>query len=160
LRTPPPALDALRREPAHLHDDGVVTVLGLHRLSAVEDAVRAAPPGSRVTAVLVTGDPAELAPLLRLTLADLRTCLHQAFPVESWPRVQIVCDEQGAVAAAAGVPAISDATETAIRVESGRITLRAEGFGAGHTAWTFPGADSSEDLAARDRYRPDALGRA
>ncbi|MFI6711387.1 hypothetical protein ACIBF7_33470 [Nonomuraea sp. NPDC050478] len=34
--------------------------------------------------------------------------------------------------AAAGVPA--DATESAVRVASGRLVTRAEGFGAGHAA--------------------------
>jgi hypothetical protein len=45
-----------------------------------------------------------------------------------------VFDEPGALAAAAGVPAVSDATETAVRVQAGRITARADGFGACHAA--------------------------
>ncbi|GII31543.1 TetR/AcrR family transcriptional regulator [Planotetraspora mira] len=132
--SPPPASDMVRDEPARLTGDGVVTVLGLHRLSAVEDAVRAAPAGADVTAVLVTGSPGELGQLARLAIADFRVCLHQAFPMAAWPRVQVVCDETGALAEAAGVPAISDGTETAVRVEAGRIVARAEGFGAGHAA--------------------------
>jgi hypothetical protein len=78
----------------------------------------------------VTGDPAELAPLARLTIADVSGCLRQAFPVSSWPRLRVVCDESGVVAAAAGVSAVSDATETAVRVEGDRIVARAEGSGA------------------------------
>ncbi|WP_434741184.1 hypothetical protein [Micromonospora sp. SH-82] len=116
--------------------EGVVTILGLHRASAVEEAVRAAPPGSVVTAVLVTGDPKGLLPLARLALVDLRTCLRRAVPPDAWPRVRVVCDESGEVAAAAGVPAVSDATETAIRVVGGRIVARADGHGAGHAAAT------------------------
>jgi AcrR family transcriptional regulator len=132
--SPPSASDMVRDEPAPLTGDGVVTVLGLHRLSAVEDAVRAAPAGADVTAVLVTSSPGELGQLARLAIADFRVCLHQAFPMAAWPRVQVVCDETGVLAEAAGVPAVSDGTETAVRVEAGRIVARAEGFGAGHAA--------------------------
>ncbi|WP_344056879.1 TetR/AcrR family transcriptional regulator, partial [Sphaerisporangium rubeum] len=52
--SPPPATDAVRRSPAGLSGDGVVAVLGLRRLQAAEEAVRAAPPGTPVTAVVVT----------------------------------------------------------------------------------------------------------
>src|SRR5690348_11457621 len=38
--------------------DGVLVVLGLHRLTALEEAVRAAPRGVPVTAAVVTGEPA------------------------------------------------------------------------------------------------------
>jgi AcrR family transcriptional regulator len=132
--SPPLAVDATRSEPARLTGDGVVAILGLHRLAAVEEAVRAAPPGADVTAVLVTSDPDELAPLARLAIADLCVCLHQAFPPSAWPRLQVVCDEKGVLAAAAGVPAVSDATETAVRIQAGRVVARAEGFGACHAA--------------------------
>ncbi|MFD7290385.1 TetR/AcrR family transcriptional regulator [Streptomyces sp. NPDC059863] len=131
---PPPVRDAVRGEPARLTGDGVVAILGLHRIEAVEEAVRAAPPGARITAVLVTGDPAELAPLARLTVAGLCNCLRQAFPPSAWPRLQVVFDESGAFAAAAGLPAVSDATEAAVRVEAGRIVARADGRGACHAA--------------------------
>ncbi|ASR36359.1 TetR family transcriptional regulator [Prauserella marina] len=131
---PPPAVDLLRDEPAVLTGDGVVTVLGLHRLSAVEDAVRAAPEGCRVTAAVVTGNPGELMPLARLVLAGVRGRLRQAFPARAIPEVQVVCDEKGALAAAAGVSAVSDASETAVRVSDGRIVAVAEGLGAGHAA--------------------------
>ncbi|MFC9651189.1 TetR/AcrR family transcriptional regulator [Streptomyces sp. NPDC056937] len=131
---PPRVRDAVRGESARLTDDGVVAILGLHRIEAVEEAVRAAPPGARITAVLVTGDPAELAPLARLTVAGLCNCLRQAFPSSAWPRLQVVFDESGAFAAAAGLPAVSDATEAAVRVEAGRIVARADGRGACHAA--------------------------
>ncbi|WP_155372606.1 TetR/AcrR family transcriptional regulator [Catellatospora vulcania] len=123
-------VDALDGTPVDLGLDGVVAVLGLHRLAAVEDAVRAAPPGEQVTAVLVSGTPGELMPLARLMLAELRRCLTAAFPRPAWPRLRIVYDESGELAAAAGVDAVSDATESAVRVVSGRITARAEGYGA------------------------------
>jgi AcrR family transcriptional regulator len=132
--SPPPAIDAIRSEPARLTGDGVVAILGLHRLAAAEEAVRAAPPGAKVTAVLVTTAPDELAPLARLAIAELCACLHQAFPPSAWPRLQVVFDESGALAAAGGVPAVSDATEIAIRIAAGRIVARADGFGACHAA--------------------------
>ncbi|MEQ7008808.1 TetR/AcrR family transcriptional regulator [Actinopolymorpha sp. B17G11] len=140
--SPLPATDAIHGEPARLRGDGVVAVLGLHRLAAIEEAVRAAPSGADVTAVLVSSAPRELIPLARLTIADFRVCLRQAFPPSTWPRLQIVYDETGALAAAAGVPAVSDATEAAVRIEAGRIVARAEGYGACHAAATAGGRAS------------------
>jgi AcrR family transcriptional regulator len=134
--SPPTAVDLLRGETVRPVGDGVVAILGLHRLAAAEEAVRAAPPGSEVTAVLVTSDPHELVPLTRLMIADLRNGLRQAFPPSALPRLHVVCDSAGLLAAAAGAHAVSDATETAIRVRGGRIVVRAEGFGACHTAAT------------------------
>ncbi|KAA9156447.1 TetR/AcrR family transcriptional regulator [Amycolatopsis acidicola] len=129
--TPPELTDALRDEPVKPGDDEVVAVLGLHRLSAVEEALRVAP---SVTLALVTGNPGELGPLARLAVADLRRCLRAAVPPKHWPRLRIVHDESGAVAAAAGVSAVSDATETAVRIRENRIVARAEGWGACHAA--------------------------
>jgi AcrR family transcriptional regulator len=133
---PPAALDAVRGAPACLTDDGVVALLGMHRLVAVEEAVRAAPPGSVVTAVLVSSEPGELASLARLVVADVCRCIRQAFPESAWPGLQVVHDETGAVAAAAGERAVSDATEAAVRVSKGRIVARADGRGACHAAAT------------------------
>ncbi|MFC6883307.1 TetR/AcrR family transcriptional regulator [Actinomadura yumaensis] len=135
--TPPPATDAVSGEPLEPAPEGVVAVLGLHRLEAAEEAVRAAPPGAAVTAVLVTGDPAELAPLARLAVAGLCGCLREAFAPAARPRLRVVHDETGAVAAAAGVPAVGDATETAVRIEGGRVVARADGRGAAHAAASF-----------------------
>ncbi|MDT7800672.1 MAG: hypothetical protein QOI78_4105 [Actinomycetota bacterium] len=129
---PPGALDLLTGDTVR-PGDGVVTVLGLHRAAAFEEAVRV---GADVTVALVTSDPGELAPLARLAVADLRVCLDQAFPAPKESRLRIVSDAGGALAAAAGVTAVSDATETAVRVENGRIVARAEGFGACHAAAT------------------------
>ncbi|WP_290051016.1 TetR/AcrR family transcriptional regulator, partial [Amycolatopsis solani] len=129
---PPTAVDLLTGDAVE-PGDGVVTILGLHRASAFEEAVRA---GADVTAVLVTSDPGELAPLARLAVADLRGCLDQAITPPRHPRLRIVCDASGELAAAAGITAVSDATEAAVRVEGGRIVARAEGFGACHAAAT------------------------
>jgi AcrR family transcriptional regulator len=128
--TPPPARDSVRGGEVSLAGDGVVAVLGLHRASAIEHAIRAAPPDTAVTAVLVSGTPRELIPLARLAIAELTGCLRQAFPKYAWPLVRVVCDETGALAAAAGVPAVSDTTEVAIRVADGRVVARADGYGA------------------------------
>jgi AcrR family transcriptional regulator len=130
---PPPATDLLTGAPARL-GDGVVCLLGLHRTAAVEEAVRAAPPGTDVTAVVVTSAPGELSPLVRLVVGEVRSGLRQAFPRTAWPRLQVVCDETASIAAAAGVPAVSDATESAVRIVGGRIVRRADGFGASHAA--------------------------
>lgn len=128
--TVPAADDVVSGLAADLAADGVVAILGLHRLEAVEEAVRAVPPGSVVTAVLVTGDPAELAPLAQLALNEVLGCLRQAFPPAAWPRLRVVADPSGAVAAAAGITAVSDGTEAAVRIEGGRVVARADGRGA------------------------------
>jgi AcrR family transcriptional regulator len=143
------AVDAVRGEPTTLTDDGVVAVLGLHRLEAVEEAVRGAAPGTRVTAVLVTGAPGELVPLARLAVADLCSCLRQAFPASAWPRLRVVYDASGALAAAVGVPAVSDATETAVRIEAGRIVARADGRGACHAAASSSSAPAPRQPSTR-----------
>jgi AcrR family transcriptional regulator len=132
--SPRDAVDAVRGERVGLGGDGVVTVLGPHRYEAAEEAVRGVSPGETATVVLVSGDPGELAPLARLAVAELCGCLRQSFPPEAWPGVRVVHDESGTIAAAAGVPAVHDATETAIRVHAGRIIARAQGRGAGHAA--------------------------
>ncbi|WP_020494949.1 TetR/AcrR family transcriptional regulator [Sciscionella marina] len=126
--------DAVRAETVRLGGNGVLAVLGLHRLNGIEDAVRAAPEGAEVTAVLVTGEPKELAPLARLVLAQLCGYLRIAFPDRALPAVRVVHDEWGTLAAAVGVPAVSDGTEVAVRVNGGRIVARADGLGACRSA--------------------------
>ncbi len=132
--SPPAAWDLVRGTEVSLAEDGVVAVLGLNRASAVEHAVRAAPPDAAVTAVLVSGAPRELIPLARLAVAELTGCLRQAFPEYAWPRLRVVCDGTGNLAGALGVPAVSDATEVAVRIARGRVVTRAEGYGACHVA--------------------------
>ncbi|WP_214415727.1 TetR/AcrR family transcriptional regulator [Sphaerisporangium fuscum] len=151
--SPPPALDAVRGEPVALAEEDVVAVLGLHRLEAAEEAVRAAPPGARVTAVVVTGDPGELAPLARLAVAEVCGCLRQAFPRAAWPRLRVVHDPGGAVAAAAGVPAVGDGTEVAVRVRDGRIVARADHRGACHAAASAAHLDRGSTGGPEDKIR-------
>jgi AcrR family transcriptional regulator len=135
---PSPATDLLTGEPVPF--DGVVAVLGCHRLAAVEAPLRA---GADVTAVVVTGQPDELAPLVRLNVAELRNHLRQAFPRSAWPRLRIVNDDRGFLAAAAGMTAIDDETESVMRVEAGRIVARADGLGACQAITTPAGVDHS-----------------
>jgi len=132
---PVPPTDAASADAAAA--DGVLVVLGLHRLTALEEAVRAAPRGVAVTAAIVTGEPAELGPLARLVLADTARHLGVAFPPQARPAVRILLNEAGGLAAAAGVTAVSDATETAVRIRGGRVVARADGPGAPHAAASF-----------------------
>jgi AcrR family transcriptional regulator len=228
--TPPPATDALRDTPAPLASDGIVAVLGLHRLTAIEEALRGpldpvvpdddsgggpaltrgmrstVPPpansgtttpapdteaagvvtpdagskavtpdndpravtpdtgsravtpdagsravtpdaGSRavtpdagaepVTLVIVTADPGEFGPLARLCIADLAACLRATVPPSDLPRLRIVHDESGEIAAAAGVDSPADGTEIALRIVGGRVIARATGYGACHAVATY-----------------------
>jgi AcrR family transcriptional regulator len=131
---PPPVVDALRNTPARLGPDGLFVILGLNRLAAAEDAVRAVSPGTPVTVALVSSRPAELGPLARLTVAELSGCLRQAFPSSALPELQLVHDESGEFATAVGAQVIGNDIEYAIRVSGGRIAARSEGFGATHAA--------------------------
>ncbi|ONI79841.1 TetR family transcriptional regulator [Actinosynnema sp. ALI-1.44] len=119
--------------PWPLGEDGIVAILGLHRLSAVEEALRA---GTEVTLVLVTADPVELIPLARLVITDFAGLLRNAAPASARPRLRIVLDDTSTYTAAAGIDTVTDMTETALRVESGQVVLRADGFGACHAAAT------------------------
>lgn len=134
---PPDAVDVVRGEPAWLGADGVVAVLGTHRLGAIEEAVRAARPSDALTAVVVSADAGELMPLARWAITDFMSCLRQAFAPSAWPRLRVVLDHHGAVAAAAGISAISDETEACIRIRASRIIARAEGRGASHAATAY-----------------------
>lgn len=143
----PTALDTLHGEQVRV-DDGVVVVLGLHRLEAVEEALRAAPEDVPVTVVPVTAEPAELLPLVRLVLAELRGGLAQAFPARTWARPRIVLDP--GLAAAAGAVESDDDTELALRLHEGRIVARSEERGAAHAAGTFiPQTSPADTRTAR-----------
>lgn len=132
LWRPSAATDALRGTPVTFSGDGLVLVLGLHRLEAFEHAVRAAPPGTEVTAALVTADPHEAGMLARLVVTELATVLRPAFPALLPPGLRIVLDDQGELAAAAGVASVSDGVETGVRLAGGRVVARADGWGAAH----------------------------
>ncbi|QFG23940.1 TetR/AcrR family transcriptional regulator [Actinomadura sp. WMMB 499] len=131
--------DEITGRPADLGADGVVAVLGTGRLRAAEEAVRAARPGDRVTVAVVTADPAEVGRLVRLRAGDMSGCLRRAFAPGAWPRLRLVLDEDGAVAAAAGVTGPGDDTEAAVRVRAGEIVARADGRGAGHAVASIDG---------------------
>ncbi|MET7399077.1 helix-turn-helix domain-containing protein [Dactylosporangium sp. NPDC005572] len=122
----PAAVDHLGTGPLAPHD-GVVAILGMHRLSHVEDALRA---GHETTLAVVTAQPAELAPLARLSLAELRNHLRRTVPAKHRPALHVVVDDQGILARGAGLDALSDTTETALRVQDGRIVARSDGWGA------------------------------
>lgn len=117
--TPPAALDLVTGEPVDL--DGGLVMLGVNRLGAAEEAVRAG-----FAVVVVTGDHAELGRLVRLRVGDLAGCVRRVLSPE-WPPV--VLDEQGAVAAAVDVREADD-TEAAVLVRDGSIVARASGRGA------------------------------
>ncbi|KAB8195384.1 TetR family transcriptional regulator [Nonomuraea phyllanthi] len=135
--------DLISRRPAELGADGVIAVLGAARLEAAEEAVRAARPGDRITVAVVTGDPAEIGRLVRLKVGDLASCLRLVFAPDAWPGLQLVIDEDAAVASAAGIPHAGDTTEGAVRVRDGRIVARAVGRGAAHAATTAGGRTGS-----------------
>ncbi|ODU06361.1 MAG: TetR family transcriptional regulator [Pseudonocardia sp. SCN 72-86] len=126
---PPTALDALRGNEVSFSGDGLVLVLGLHRLEAFEHAVRAARPGTEITAALVTADPHEAGMLARLVVTDMATALRPIFPTLLPPGLRIVLDD-GTLAAAAGVSSVSDVTEAGIRLGGGRVVSRVDGWGA------------------------------
>jgi AcrR family transcriptional regulator len=111
--------------------DGLVTVLGIGRLAAAEDAVRSAARGERVTVVIAVPDPAETGNLVRLKVSDLTSCLRAVFPPDTWARLKIVVGDQG-LATALGVADPADDTEAALRVRSGTVTARGRGLGAAY----------------------------
>ncbi|MET7418801.1 TetR/AcrR family transcriptional regulator [Dactylosporangium sp. NPDC005555] len=113
----PSTLDLLHGVRAEAPPDGIVAILGLHRLTAIEHALRG---GLPVTATLVTDTPDELLPLVRLSLAELRHDLSHAAPPAAWPDLRISCDPEPA----------PDTTEIALRLAGGRIVARASGWGA------------------------------
>jgi AcrR family transcriptional regulator len=132
---PGPVRDELSTRPVAPDADGVIAILGVNRLGAAEEAVRAARP---VTVAVVTSDPAELGRLVRLRIGDLTGCLRPVFGPDAWPGLCLVLDEGAAIASAAGVAATDD-TEAALRIRDGEIVARADGRGAGHAAATAGG---------------------
>ncbi|MQM27475.1 TetR/AcrR family transcriptional regulator [Glycomyces albidus] len=124
-------VDLIGGEPADLGADGVVAVLGLERLAAAEDAVRAAAPGEQVTLAIVTDDPAETGSLVRLRVSDLAKCLRAVFPADAWRRLRVVVGD-AALADALGIASPGDATEAALLVRGGAVAARGTGVGAAH----------------------------
>ncbi|TMR93442.1 TetR/AcrR family transcriptional regulator [Nonomuraea basaltis] len=112
--------------------DGVLAVLGTSRLEAAEEAIRAARPGDRITVAVVTSDPAEIGRLVRLRISDLTACLRRVLAPDTRPDLRLVLDDRATIASAIGIPDPGDATETAVRVQAGKIFARACGRGAAH----------------------------
>ncbi len=128
-------LDEITGRPTDLDQDGLVVVLGTGRLSAAEEAVRAARPGDTVTVAVVTTDPAESGALVRLRIMDTVACLRRVFGPAFTPALRLVLDDQAALAAALGVEA-AEQTEAAVRLRAGQIVARAHGRGAAYAAAT------------------------
>lgn len=132
---PTGSTDRLTGDRIDLCADGLVSVLGAHRLDAAEDAVRSARSGERVTVAVVTGDPDETGLLLRLRVADLASCLRRVFPADVLRRFRLVIGDDAA-ATAIGLTGTDDMTEAAVRIQDGAIVARAHGRGAAHAAAT------------------------
>ncbi|MDQ0957488.1 AcrR family transcriptional regulator [Streptomyces sp. B4I13] len=116
--------------------DGVITVLGTHRLEAAEEAVRSARAGDLITVAVTTSAPAETGRLVQLRIGDFARCLERAFDPDDRPGLRVVLDERGLLASAVGVPDADDTTEYAVRVRHDTIVTRAQGPGAAHAAAT------------------------
>ncbi|MGH3318920.1 MAG: TetR/AcrR family transcriptional regulator [Streptosporangiaceae bacterium] len=158
--TPPTELpDQLTGRRVDLGGDGVIAVLGTHRLAATEEAVRAARPGEQVTVIVVTSDPAEIGRLIRLRVDDLTGCLRRVFGVDAWPLLRLLLDYRGKVVSAIGLPDTGDATESAVRIENGRIVARAEGRGAAYAAAIADASDTARPHETGDPVRFDPFNR-
>ncbi|MGH8877497.1 MAG: TetR/AcrR family transcriptional regulator [Stackebrandtia sp.] len=99
---PTGVVDELTGDAVDLGADGLITVLGAHRLAAAEEAVRAARPGEQVTVVVVTSDPAETGNLVRLRIRDLAACLRRVFPPGAWQQIRLVIDDEAKMSTAVG----------------------------------------------------------
>ncbi|MFE9663923.1 TetR family transcriptional regulator [Streptomyces sp. NPDC005955] len=129
--------DLLSRSLVGFTGDGLITVLGTHRLEAAEEAVRSARAGDLITVAVTTSDPAEIGRLVRLRIGEFARCLWRAFAPDSRPRLRLVLDDRGLLASAVGVPNADDTTEYAVRVRHDTIVTRAQGPGAAHAAATL-----------------------
>ncbi|MFI9588363.1 TetR/AcrR family transcriptional regulator [Streptomyces sp. NPDC052236] len=137
LWTPPEGLpDLITERRVGFDEDGVIAVLGINRLGAAEETIRAARPGDRVTVAVVTSDPAEIGRLVRLRIRDFTRCLRRVFTPDAWPRLHLVVDDRGLLASATGVPNADDSTEHAVRIHKGELVARADGRGAAYAAAT------------------------
>ncbi|KAA8886245.1 TetR/AcrR family transcriptional regulator [Nocardia colli] len=128
--SPPTSIDRVYGTTAHLDGNHTIAVLGMHRISAIEEALSTSIP-QRITIALVADDDAgELMPLARLALADIGRSLRFAFPTPALPQLQVVVDDAGVLAAACGIEEINDDTESAVAVRDGFIVMRTDGPGA------------------------------
>jgi hypothetical protein len=141
--------DQITRSPVALDADGVIAVLGTNRLAAAEEVVRAARPGDQVTIAVVTSDPAEIGRLVRLRVNDLTGCVRRVFARSAWPRLKLVLDELGLVAAAARP--VDGAAVVAGPVDGAAVAARAD---------TAASAVHGGAVATRGADGVDAAGRA
>ncbi|MFJ6695290.1 helix-turn-helix domain-containing protein [Streptomyces sp. NPDC091272] len=150
---PPRGLrDLITGDPVGCEEDGVLVLLGSHRLEAAEEAVRAARPSDRVTVAVATAGPAETGRLVRLRIEDFARCLRRVFEPEAWPSFRLVLDDRGLLASALGVPQADDSTEHAVRVRQGMLVARATGRGAAHAA-----AGAGRQTSPTSRTAPDGV---
>lgn len=159
--TPIPAVrDLVGGGEVALGEDGVVVFLGVDRLGAVEEAVRAVA-GEAVTVVVLTDDPDEIGRLVRLRIRDLVGRLRRVVSPDRLPWLRVVLDDGRIGRAFRGLePAVDaegargsardssasgssasealgdrlDAQEAAVRIRAGEIIARAWGRGAGYAA--------------------------
>ncbi|WP_433716301.1 TetR/AcrR family transcriptional regulator [Nocardia sp. CA-084685] len=144
---PPSCTDRVRADSARLDGNGLIAVVGMHRIATIEAALSIWPEDTDITLALVSDRPAELGPLARLAIADICRSLRHAFPTSALPRLQVVVDDAGTLAAACGFDRVDDNSEFAVTIENGRITMRAEGRGAGKAAATAYASSSTADRA-------------
>ncbi|WP_253870145.1 hypothetical protein [Promicromonospora umidemergens] len=135
--TPPGGLvDEIAGGAVDLGADGLITVLGAHRLGAAEEAVRSVRPGEQTTVVVVTTDPAETSNLVRLRVSDVAGSLRRVFGAGPWQHVRLVIDDGALAASAIGLSKAGDDAQAAVRVQDGLITARAYGLGAAYVVAT------------------------
>ncbi|MEU4387879.1 TetR/AcrR family transcriptional regulator [Promicromonospora sp. NPDC023805] len=131
--SPPSELvDEIAGGAVDLGADGLVAVLGAHRLGAAEEVVRSVLPGEQATVVVVMSDPAETSNLVRLRVGDLARSLHRVFGPAPWRHVRLVIDDGAVAASATGLTGVDDDTQAAVRIRNGLITARAQGLGAAY----------------------------
>ena len=139
---PSELVDEIAGGAVDLGADGLISVLGAHRLGAAEEAVRSVLPGEQAMVVVVMSDPAETSNLVRLRVGDLVRSLRRVFGPAPWRHVRLVIDDGAVAASATGLTEVDDDTQAAVRIRDGLITARAQGLGAAYAvAVADPGTD-------------------
>ncbi|GGK63095.1 TetR/AcrR family transcriptional regulator [Nocardia camponoti] len=123
-------VDLLHSRPAELERDGVVAILGLNRLRAIEELIEGSPDLADIAVVLVCDPVAEVAPLARLALADFSRSLRYAFPESAVPTMRFIVDNDGALTEGLQSSASVADTETALIIRSGNVITRYIGRGS------------------------------
>lgn len=146
---PSDLVDEITGSAVDLGADGLVTVLGAHRLGAAEEVVRSVLPGEQATVVVVMSTPAETSNLVRLRVGDLARNLRRVFGPAPWGHVRLVIDDGAVAASATGLTGVDDDTQAAVRIRDGLITARAQGLGA---AYAVAIADAAAAAAAKGAH--------